>query len=829
MRSSRHLSLCISGVLLAAAAQAQNSPAAQDTDQALDDLVDEIIVTGTRVADRTRLDTTAPVDVLTEQALSSQGTTELAEALSTVAPSINFPRPSITDGTDHIRPVSLRGLAPDQTLVLVNSKRRHTSALVNINGSIGRGSAAVDLNAIPLAAIERVEVLRDGASAQYGSDAIAGVVNIRLRDAREGAEAKVTFGEYDTDVETARGSRSESDGATLTASAWVGLPLGAEGFLTVSGEYRDRDPTSRGDFDPRDTRTANDIANGVPLPAPRVSSRFGDPEVEDKTLYVNGGIPLSSEWQLYGWVGYQERDGNSAAFPRLRNNANNLLNGEPVYADGFLPKIITDVSDLTAAAGVQGAFGGWASDFSLVYGRNELDYGVEDSLNGTLVPGGSPTEFEAGGLEYEQLVFNAGVVQRFDWFGVESTNFAAGLEARQEKFAISAGEPSSYVLLPGQVLPGSRPVAGGIAPGTQGFPGFRPSNALDEDRTAVGLYADLEAQFNEKFVASFAARAEDYSDFGSAVTGKLSARYDFTPAFALRSTVSTGFRAPSLQQSFFTSTATNFISGIPREVSTLPPSDAVAQLLGARDLEAEESNNYSLGAVIRIAEFEATIDAYRIDIDDRIVLSENLGGTPAIDALLAGTGVDRVRFFINGVDTKTQGVDIVTRYRWRSESLGRFDFTLSANWNDTEVESLPTTNVIGDGNLLFGRVNVISFEEGQPRNKQALGIDWSKRLVNGEWGVGVKATNYGSVVEPQAAATPVVPDVQIGSGTVVDFELRGKIGEGLSLALGAENLLDKYPTPVPVAANTTGALGFSRYSPFGFNGRMLYARLGYKW
>ncbi|NJO13638.1 MAG: TonB-dependent receptor plug domain-containing protein [Gammaproteobacteria bacterium] len=245
MRSRLSLSIC--GVLLAAGVQAQEAADPQVADQTLDELVDEIIVTGTRVADRTRLDTTAPVDVLTEQALTSQGTTELAEALSNVAPSINFPRPSITDGTDHIRPVSLRGLAPDQSLVLVNSKRRHTSALINVNGSIGRGSAAVDLNAIPLAAISRVEVLRDGASAQYGSDAIAGVVNIRLRDAREGAEAKVSYGEYDTDVETARGSRSESDGATLTASGWVGLPLGAEGFLTVSGEYRDRDPTSRGE------------------------------------------------------------------------------------------------------------------------------------------------------------------------------------------------------------------------------------------------------------------------------------------------------------------------------------------------------------------------------------------------------------------------------------------------------------------------------------------------------------------------------------------------------------------------------------------------------
>lgn len=821
--------LLLSSLVLASAAQAQDAAKDQSIDEALDEIVDQVIVTGTRVADRTRLDTIAPVDVLSGSALAASGTTELAESLSTLAPSLNFPRPSITDGTDHIRPVTLRGLAPDQALVLVNSKRRHPSALVNVNGSIGRGSAAVDLNAIPLAAVESVEVLRDGASAQYGSDAIAGVVNVRLRDSRDGGEARVTFGEYETDVGTARGERSETDGATLTASAWVGLPLGSEGFVTLTGEYRDRDPTSRGDLDPRDPRTAADIAAGVPRPAPIISSRYGDPDVEDKTLYINAGLPLANDWQLYGWTGYQQRDGQSAAFPRLRNNVNNLFNGAPVYADGFLPKITTDVEDLTLAFGVQGGLGEWNADFSLVYGNNQLDYGVEDSLNGTLVPGGSPTTFDAGGIEYDQLVFNVGFVRGFDWIGVAPTNFATGIEARRESYQIRAGDEASYALLPGQTLPGSRPVAGGIAPGAQGFPGFRPVNESDESRTAVGAYADMEAQITDKFLGSVAARVEDYSDFGSAVTGKIAGRYDFTEHFALRSTVSTGFRAPGLQQAFFTSTATNFISGIPREVSTLPPSDSTAQLLGARDLEPEESRNYSLGAVFRSGEFEATVDAYRIDIDDRIVLSENLGGTPAIDAILAGTGVDRVRFFINGVETKTQGVDVVTRYRWRTDSFGRLDITLSANWNKTEVEQLPSTNVIADGNLLFGRVNVLTFEEGQPDNKQTLSIDWSKQVDFGEWGVGIRAANYGEAIEPQAAATPLVPDVVLAPSTVVDLELRAKVGQGFSLALGADNLLDKYPSFVPPTANTTGALGFSRYSPFGFSGRFLYARVGYSW
>jgi len=796
------------------------SPATWSQQSADDEDIAEVVVTGTRVQERSRLDTLAPVDVITGSALAQQGSTELAQSLSEIAPSLNFPRPAISDGSDHIRPATLRGLAPDQTLVLVNSKRRHASALVNVNGTIGRGSAAVDLNAIPIAAIERVEVLRDGASAQYGSDAIAGVINLQLRRAREGGGASVTYGSYDSDVNTARGSRSESDGNTLTASVWGGLPIGGEGFLTLTGEYRDRDPTSRGDLDPRDPRTAADIAAGVPRPAPIVTSRYGDSEIEDKTVYANLGVPLANDWEIYGWAGYQKRDSDAAATPRLRNNVNNDV---LVYPDGFLPFIVTDIDDMTAAAGTRGELGAWDTDVSLVYGLSKLEYGVENSINGSLIPT-SPTSFDAGGFEYDQLVFNASIVRGFDWIGVTPTNVAFGLEARRETYSINAGEVASYVKGPrfGPGFPG-------VSPGSQGFPGFQPSDEVDEDRTAVGVYADIEAQVTEKFLASVAVRGEDYSDFGSNVTGKLSGRFDFTPRFALRGTVSTGFRAPGLQQSFFTSTATNFIGGVPFEVLTFPATAPTAQALGAQELDAEESTNYSLGAVFRAGSFEATVDAYRIDIDDRIVLSENLGGTPAIDAILQQFGVGRARFFINGVDTKTEGVDLVTRYRLDTEVAGRFDFVLSANWNTTVIEALPSTNVVPQGGLLFGRINALTFEEGQPDNKQSLSLDWSRNVGFGGLGFSVRGTNYGEIVEPQPTG---IPDVEVGAAALVDLEVRarfGTSGDGLSVAVGADNLLDKYPTATPAVANTNGALGFTRYSPFGFNGRFVYARLGYAW
>ena len=813
---------------LAAAPQllAQDSPAEDEEN------IGEVVVTGTRVATRTRLDTLAPVDVLPQETLTATGSTELAEALSSAAPSLNFPRPSITDGTDHIRPATLRGLAPDQTLVLVNSKRRHQSALVNVNGSVGRGSAAVDLNAIPLAALETVEVLRDGASAQYGSDAIAGVINLRLRDAREGGSATVTYGEYDTDVETERGQRSEDDGPTLTASGWVGLPLGQEGFLTLSGEYRDRDPTSRGDFDNR-------------VPGSPVTSRYGDANVEDITAYVNAGVPLEGDWNIYGWAGYQKREGDSAAFPRIFNDVRNVPG---IYPNGFLPLITTDIDDLAVGWGVRGELGSWDADVSLVYGSNEVVYGVEDSLN-TSYGINSQTEFDAGAMKYDQFVFNAGIVRTFDVGSLpEGINVALGIEARTEGYQIEAGEPTSY----------NRGPIIGVAAGAQGFPGFQPSNVVDEDREAYSIYADVESRLTEKFLASVALRAEDYSDFGSAVTGKVAGRFDFTESFALRGAVSTGFRAPGLQQEFFTSTATNFINGQPFEVGTFPATSDVAITLGAQPLDAEESVNYSLGTVFRFGGFEATIDAYRIDIDDRIVLSENLN-TPQVAALISPFGATVARFFINGVETKTEGIDLVTRYQLRTEGLGKFEFVAAGNWNDTEVEEVPSTNVIDNicvgqpapctPPVLFDRVNTLAFEEGTPDSKITLSADWVLPLGGTNFGVNLRGIRYGDVVEPGVPTTaeinagiPDARDLHIQADWVVDLTLSARLMEDkLSFSLGADNLFDQYPDRVPnarplpnppggtVNLNATNALGYSRYSPYGFNGRFLFARMAYNW
>ncbi|PVM87934.1 TonB-dependent receptor plug domain-containing protein [Caulobacter radicis] len=798
-------------LLLLAAASASALAVSTANAQTTDDqtAVEEVVVTGTRTAGRSRLDTVSPVDVVDSKALTRQGSTELAQALSTLAPSLNFPRPSAVDGTDSVRPATLRGLAPDQTLVLLNGKRGHAAALVNVNGSVGRGSAAFDLNTIPTVALDRVEILREGAAAQYGSDAIAGVVNLRLREARSGGGATASYGLYNTEVKTARDTdgRKATDGVTYTASVWQGFGIGEDGYLTVTADWSKRNPTNRSDV-------SSAFSPGV------VTGRYGDAEVESKSLFANAGLPIGETWKAYGWLGYQHRDGESAAFPRLSNNAANIPS---IYPNGFLPKIATDIDDYNAAFGAKGQAGDYTIDASFTYGQNDIEYGVKDSLNASYGPA-SPTSFNAGSMRYRQAVASLDITRplAIAAFAQPST-LAFGAEYRKESYDIVAGEQASW----------ANGGYNGLAAGAQGFPGFRPSNAVDVSRDNYSFYVDLDSQVTDKLDVDIAARFEDYSDFGTTTTGKVAARYDILDGFAVRGAVSTGFRAPALQQQYFTATSTNIISGTATEVGTFPATSPVSAVLGAKALEPEESTNYSLGLVYHRGPFEVTVDAYQIDIDNRIVLSENIQGSAtgtatqqAIYALLAPYGVTTARFFINGVDTTTKGVDVVVRYRLDAAEAGRFDLTLAGNYNETEVTRLPTTNTLSSLPVppaLFARVNVQTFERGTPRTKFVASGDWSK----GPWGATLKLTGYGTVLQPNA--TPSL-DYWTGRKAVIDLEARRTFADKLTWAVGANNLFDEYPNRTPAAVNSTsGVVGFPNYSPFGFNGRFLYTRLSYNW
>ncbi|MDM7955772.1 TonB-dependent receptor [Blastomonas sp.] len=829
MTANTSLFIAASMIALAATpafAQSERPNVANETDVVEQPTDGDLVVTGSRVA-RSRLDTLAPVDVIDSPDLVKQGTPELGQALANMAPSINFPRPAIADGTDHIRPAVLRGLSPDQTLVLLNGTRRHASALVNVNGTVGRGSSAVDLNAIPVIAVDRIEILRDGASAQYGSDAIAGVINLRLREAREGGGFQVNSGIFHTHVREARDpdGRNVTDGHNMSIAGWQGFAIGAEGFLTLSAEYIKRNPTNRSGLDPRVTPT-------------RVTARFGDPELETKTVFANFGMPVGDMWEIYATGGYQHRDGESAGFRRIERDINNidLRTGRPIIPDGFLPRIGMKVSDLSLGGGLRGDVGGFKADFNVTYGRNAIDISTLNTLNGSLGPA-SPRDFYAGKLTYDQLTAGVDAVRSWDVGLARPLALALGAEYRREGYAIGAGEPASYEYGPDR--------AGGRAAGAQLFPGFRPDNEIDANRDSYAVYAELDAGVTPWFDLAIAGRYEDYSDFGSTANGKVSGRIEFMPGLALRATASTGFRAPSLQQQNYRSTVPVFrvINGVstPVETQTFPVTDPVAIALGARPLEPEKSTNFSVGGVFASGGFELTIDAYQIKIRDRIVLSENIlgqapgapGATPtqiAIYNLVNTTGATTIyaggRFFINGVDTTTRGIDIVARYRIATGSAGRFDLSAAANFNETTVDRVPTTAPLAALPVppdLFSRTNLLAFEEGTPGHKYVLSADWES--ASG-FGLLARLNIYGSVLH--ALNDPAL-DAETGRRALLDMEARVQVGDQLTFALGGSNITDTYARALPAARNVQGAIPFSSYSPFGNNGRYLYARVAVNW
>jgi iron complex outermembrane receptor protein len=796
------------GALLAAPAYAQTDAAGDAAAQTADQgnaANTDIVVTGTRAAGRTRLDTISPVDVLSASALRNQGTTETAAALANVAPSIDFPRPAVTDATDAIRPATLRGMSPDQTLVLINGVRAHPSALLNINGSVGRGSAAVDLNTVPTAALESIEVLRDGASALYGSDAIAGVVNLRLRQDRTGGGASVTFGGYDTNVPAPLDPRHVIDGGTTTASVWQNVAIGNGGYLDLTGEFVNRNPTSRGDYDTRD--------------AYKVRSRYGDPDVNQYTGYANLGVPIGDTgWQIVGWGGYQYRRTQSAAFPRNPSNTNNVPS---IYPDGFLPLIQTKSRDFSVTGGVKGDIGAWNASLTASYGKNTIDYATLHTLNATYGPQ-SKTSFYDGAVGYDQFVANLDLSHDYTLGDNSDVTVAAGAEYRREGYKITPGEPESYDHGP-YTIAFTDPTKT-LSPGAQGFGGFAPANRVDQHRDNVSGYLDLEGKFATVSIG-LAGRLEHYSDFGTTANGKLSARWDITPSFALRGGVQTGFRAPSLQQEYFTSVASIIQDGNVILTGTLPSVNPSARALGGLPLEPEKSTNYSAGFVFRHGPFNITVDGYEIDLRNGLTLSQNIGkGFSAdVDKILNDNNVSSARFFINGVKTRTRGVDVVANYHIRTVSAGTFNLTVAGNYNDLKVLKVPTTtSTLNPAPTLVARSTILTLEDGTPETKVTGTVDWDLGAV----GLTLRGTYYGDVNQ---AGTVVTSDVHTGDKFITDFEARFNVARQMHFGLGVDNVFDVYPDAAPAGFSSTGVTDFPFYSPFGFNGRYLYVKAGIDW
>jgi len=777
---SRHL-LATAAALGCLPAVAQTAPPGVETLQ-------QVVVTGTRRNDRTLGESESPVDVISARDLQRSGATDLSTALAQLLPSLNFPRPSLTDASDAVRPAQLRGLSPDQTLVLVNGKRRHSGSVVNINGTQGRGSAPVDLNAIPIAAIDHIEVLRDGAAAQYGSDAIAGVINIVLRKGAAG-------GSLDAGVSTT----DAGDGTANIESASVGTALGASGWARLAVEHRHQQRSNRAGVDTRDAAT--EPRKG------QVNNRLGDPDSGQNALALNSQFDLTPEVQAYAFGTLSRRDTTSAAFWRTQATA--AANGvASLYPEGFLPLEESRTTDAGLVVGLRGRAFDWQWDASLNHGRNRFDIAVDNTANYSL-GAASPRRFDAGGLRNQETLANLDLSREIDAGLAAPLTLSLGAELREERYEVVAGEPGSYQ-----------------NGGASGFPGFQPSNAGSHKRHNTALYAGLEAQLTRDFSASAAVRAEHYSDFGSATAAKLSGRYVISPAVSIRGTASTGFRAPSLAQQYFATTSANLINGQLVDAGTFPASSAAALALGAAPLKAEKSRNLSLGVQLQpTKDWQTTLDLYQIDVDHRILLSANLSLPAALRSSLAAQGVyvSAGRYFTNALDTRTRGLDLVSTLKQDWGSAGRSDFTLAYNHNRNTVRGIADNPALLTANnlTLIDRVTLARATVSSPESKVVLAAEHQI----GPWSARLAATRYGSYVVRQSDATL---DQNFGAAWLFDASVGWSAGSWTASA-GVDNLGNRYPARVLAGNSVGGILTYSSFSPFGFNGRTYFGKVGYHW
>jgi iron complex outermembrane recepter protein len=814
------------------------------------------VVVGSRARHTAAEELAVPVDIFPAEQLAQQGSTETSVILQAVSPSINFPRQSVTDAGDVVRPFTLRGLSPDHTLVLVNGWRQHQTALVNnFTYGMGAGSSGVDLNAIPSSALDRIEVLRDGAAAQYGSDAIAGVVNLVLKD---GAFTPFVNG----DVGRYVSPDYPDDGTTVNVNGGWGIGLGA-GSLGLFGEFRDRQPTNRAWADPFET-----AGTGIPdeindkgqvlhknNPVEQPNHHWGDGLQRDGLAFANFRMPVGGGGtEIYSFGGYSHRNGVGNPYRRYAGSARNW---DDIYPLGFLPDIQGLVTDYSAAGGVRGLVKGWSYELGTEFGHNDFDYNINGTLNASLGPcldvacapgaDGILGSADDPGIANQQDFF-AGRVLREEWItalnivkpvelGLPApVNLAFGTAFRRERYAIREGELASYVNGGATDQTGAAPAP----PGSQSFPGFAPTDATDRHRNNFSLYADAETNLSEKWLTEVAARFEDYSDFGSQVSFKGSVRYQPSPRVTLRAAGSTGFRAPGLSQVSFSKVVTNVISGDFVDVGVFPFDNPAAQALGAKPLKEETAYNLSTGVVLTpVNNFTITADYFHIRINDQILLGATFDD-PATLGILAGVpgfeSIDGVQYFTNGLNTRTQGVDVTAGYRVPAGRSGTLDLSAGFNWTQNEIVDVdPLPQVLIDAGStepgLLDSVTAIGIEDERPDWRGTL----QANLTLGRFSSLGRFSYFGAFSSAQPGFCDLCRENYGGKG-LADAEVAYQFNL-IKLAAGVRNLFDVYPDQpsstvvVDDAGDTAkdfndnfGTFPWAAASPFGYNGRFVYAR-----
>lgn len=800
--------------------------------------LDEVVVLGSRGIPRTKLESTVPVDVFDMKTLVSEiPQTDLTGILNYIAPSFNSTTQTVADGTDHIDPATVRGLGADQTLVLINGKRRYTSALVNLNGTMGRGSVGTDLNAIPAGSIDKIELLRDGAAAQYGSDAIAGVLNIQLNNSVNKGKASLSYGSnittyqaythanagnFVSGIDPVYVKRNVTDGQKLQATINYGWQLGKQkgSFINFTGNFEKREPTIRsgeraGNIDNRKSGDAasNFLLDSLGVTRDFFQMRVGQSRTQNVQGVINGALKLKNESEFYFFSIVSQRIGNSTGFYRMPFQSSNI---PAIYPKGFLPEIGSNITDLSLAAGLKGKWGEWNYDLSNAFGQNAFKYTVQNSLNVSAWYNNNlrQTSFDAGVLQFQQNTTNFDLSKNYH--NALKTNLAFGAEFRYENYQQKAGEEASWAnymrRTGGNVdIVNGTPTAVKLADGSTGipaggsqvFPGFRPDNSINKSRTSYALYGDVELEPVKGVLVDGALRYENYNDFGGNLSGKLAARVKVDQHMSIRGALSTGFRAPSLQQKYLTKTSTVFQGGIAYDDATLPNDSRAAQLLGIPNLRPEISQSVSLGVTMKYGKFTFTVDGFSTKVTDRIILTDAFtgknGGTSQeqqIYDILLANNASRGVFMANAIDLRTSGIDAITTYSVRLPENQSLKFELAATFSKREILGDAKSSAVlkGREHIYMSPVNRATLIEGNPQVKGNLTLSYKKDKLF----VMMRNTYFGKVIHLEGASVASALGSQwfykqeIGAKVVTDISVGYNVNKTVRVSAGANNLFDGY-------------------------------------
>ncbi|MDC8786452.1 TonB-dependent receptor plug domain-containing protein [Roseateles koreensis] len=766
--------------------------------------IDPVTIVGSRAKVRTVIDSDVPVDVFSRQDIErAMASGDLGEALQALSPAINMPKVSASGTSDTVRAIQLRGLAPDQALVLVNGKRRHTNAVLDQEG-LFPGTVAVDLNTIPPSAIERIEVLRDGAGALYGSDAVAGVVNIVLKKRAEGGSAYVSFGGYHTAFSPT--GKTLNDGQNLQMGADAGFAFGQGGSVHVGFDLQHKNGSNR-------AGPAGDFSwNSTPADTARVGQvlyKSGDPDLRNTQLFYDASLPVGGGLEAYSFATYNHREAEGAAFFRWPGDPGNV---PAVYPQGFRPETTNKINDGALVVGLRGDVQDWHMDASLRHGENRFEYGLKNSINASL-GATSPTRFHLANFISSQTGLNVDLRRSFDnaplpW------NLALGAEVLHDHYETQPGDPASYAA-----------GALGGAPGSQGDPGLQPQNAVNLGRTAKSIYVDVDSDITDRLLLGAALRYADYAGSGNQTTGKLSGRYKLSENFLVRSALSNSFRAPALAQIGFRNSTLDFNADQTGLVNAalLPATDALAKQFGAQPLKPETSTNFSLGFAAQLAKSTSlTVDAYQIRIKDRISRSSDLNGS-AVAAYLSSIGrsdIESVAFLTNALDTTTTGVDVVVSHATTLQG-GALNLSAALNLNQNHLDAVRNSSTalsaIDPSLSLFSDKTLFDLMHQSPKNKLILTADWS----GGAWSLMARATRYGEFSVMSYAG----PEVKYHADWGVDLEAQLKLTQRLSWSVGGNNVFNRYPDQSGPNDNLAGSLPYNYVAPIGINGAYFYTRL----